>query len=64
MGLREWVITHSFKSLPLSLRLAVVYRLESGQVQILLATKVSSQGLDIPGVDLVVNYDFTYRVYF
>ena len=64
MGLREWVITHSFKSLSLPLRLAVVYRFESGQVQILLATDVSSQGLDIPRVDLVVNYDFTYKVYF
>ena len=64
MGLREWVIKHSFKSLSLSLRLAVVYRLESGQVQILLATDVSSQGVDIPRVDLVVNYDFTYKVYF
>ena len=49
MGLREWVITHSFMSLSLPLRLA---------------TDVSSQGLDIPRVDLVVNYDFTYKVYF
>ncbi|KAL6313581.1 hypothetical protein AAG906_006949 [Vitis piasezkii] len=51
----EVAALHSFKSQ--SLRLAAVHRFKSGQVPILLATDVASRGLDIPTVDLVVNYD-------
>ncbi|WCJ34601.1 DEAD-box ATP-dependent RNA helicase 36 [Euphorbia peplus] len=46
---------HSFKSQ--SLRLSALHKFKSGQASILIATDVAARGLDIPTVDLVINYD-------
>lgn len=52
---QEVAALHSFKQQ--SLRLSALHRFKSGKVPVLLATDVASRGLDIPTVDLVINYD-------
>ncbi|XP_047950861.1 DEAD-box ATP-dependent RNA helicase 36 [Salvia hispanica] len=51
----EVAALHSYKSQ--SLRLSALHKFKSGQVPILIATDVANRGLDIPTVDLVINYD-------
>ncbi|XP_057753755.1 DEAD-box ATP-dependent RNA helicase 36 [Arachis stenosperma] len=51
----EAAALYSFKSQ--AQRLEALQRFKSGKVSILLATDVASRGLDIPTVDLVINYD-------
>lgn len=59
----DTVSLHSMKTQ--QQRLASLNRFKSGQVEILIATDVASRGLDIPTVDLVVNYDIPrYAVLF
>lgn len=51
----EVTALHSFKSQ--SLRLSALNKFKSGKVPVLIATDVANRGLDIPTVDLVINYD-------
>lgn len=43
--------------LPQSKRLEIIERLKAGKLSLLVATDVAARGLDIEGLDLVVNYD-------
>ncbi|KAK7271331.1 hypothetical protein RJT34_27133 [Clitoria ternatea] len=52
---QEAAALYSFKSQ--AQRLEALNHFKSGKVSILLATDVASRGLDIPTVDLVINYD-------
>ena len=40
-----------------ALRLSALHRFKSGQAPILIATDITGRGLDIPTVDIVINYD-------
>lgn len=44
-------------------RAAVLRRVKSGLVQVLVTTEMGSRGLDIPGVEVVVNFDVRIHPY-
>ncbi|PNX54723.1 DEAD-box ATP-dependent RNA helicase 36-like protein, partial [Trifolium pratense] len=52
---QEAAALYSFRSQ--AQRLEALQEFKSGKVPILLATDVAGRGLDIPTVDLVINYD-------
>jgi ATP-dependent RNA helicase DDX49/DBP8 len=55
LGMRRVASMHS--EMPQTQRIAALQALKQGTVRALIATDVASRGLDIPHVDLVVNYD-------
>lgn len=59
---QEAAALYSFKSQ--AQRLDALHQFKSGKVPILLATDVASRGLDIPTVDLVINYDVPRLLFF
>ena len=38
-------------------RMEILYKFKLGQIKVLIATDLVSRGIDIPGIDLVINYD-------
>lgn len=54
------VALHSF--LKLNQRIANLGMFRTDQANILVTTDLTSRGLDIPNVNLVINYDMTRRV--
>jgi len=52
---QEAAALYSFRSQ--AQRLEALHDFKSGKVPVLLATDVAGRGLDIPTVDLVINYD-------
>jgi ATP-dependent RNA helicase DDX49/DBP8 len=59
---QEAAALYSFRSQ--SQRLEALQEFKSGKVPILLATDVAGRGLDIPTVDLVINYDVPRLIFF
>jgi len=58
MWSHQWVI-HIIEGRQMSQvkRLGALNKFKSGEQSILIATDVASRGLDIKGVDMVINYD-------
>lgn len=55
LGMRRVASMHS--EMPQAARVAALQALKSGSSRALIATDVASRGLDVPAVDLVVNFD-------
>ena len=52
---------HSFINLQDG-RTRAVEQFKSGEIPLLVATDVAARGLDIPGVDFVINYSFPLTI--
>lgn len=59
---QEAAALYSFRSQ--AQRLEALHDFKSGKVPVLLATDVAGRGLDIPTVDLVINYDVPRLLFF
>lgn len=59
---QEAAALYSFRSQ--AQRLEALHDFKSGKVSVLLATDVAGRGLDIPTVDLVINYDVPRLLFF
>jgi len=57
LGINGYECEYIMGDLPQAKRLQVIDRLKAGQLSLLVATDVAARGLDVDGLDLVINYD-------
>ncbi|HAP43257.1 MAG: hypothetical protein A2087_01820 [Spirochaetes bacterium GWD1_61_31] len=57
LGINDIECEYIMGDLPQSKRLQVIERLKAGKIAVLVATDVAARGLDVTGLDLVINYD-------
>ncbi len=57
LGINGLECEYIMGDLPQAKRLQVIERLKAGKIRLLVATDVAARGLDVNGLDLVVNYD-------
>merc|ERR1711874_57742 len=57
-----WVVTSIHGDKSQEGRTKAVEQFKSGEVPLLVATDVAARGLDIPGVDFVINYSFPLTI--
>lgn len=55
--LSNFVLTLSLEYIFQAKRLGALNKFKAGECNILICTDVASRGLDIPSVDMVINYD-------
>jgi len=57
LGINGYECEYIMGDLPQAKRLQVIERLKAGKIALLVATDVAARGLDVNGLDLVVNFD-------
>ncbi len=57
LGINGYECEYIMGDLPQAKRLQVIEKLKAGQLSLLVATDVAARGLDVNGLDLVINYD-------